>query len=43
MFAGQRVLIQPESGDLLVSALENYVASKKEIAPEIDGRILILR
>jgi len=43
MFADQRVLTPPESGNLLVSALENDVASKKAIAPEIDGRISILR
>jgi 2',3'-cyclic-nucleotide 2'-phosphodiesterase (5'-nucleotidase family) len=43
MFAGQRVLVDPESGDLLISALEKYIASRKEIAPQIDGRITIVR
>jgi 5'-nucleotidase len=43
MFAGQRVIVGPESGNLLVSALEKHVADKREVAPEIDGRITILR
>jgi hypothetical protein len=41
MFAGQRVLIGPESGDLIATALEKYVAAKHEIAPVIEGRIVI--
>ena len=41
MFAGQRVLIGPESGDLLVSALEKYITEKKEIAPAVERRIVI--
>jgi 5'-nucleotidase len=43
MFAGQRVLIDPASGATVLSALETYVAAKKEIAPQIDGRIAIAR
>jgi 2',3'-cyclic-nucleotide 2'-phosphodiesterase (5'-nucleotidase family) len=43
MFAGQRVLIDPASGATVLSALETYVAAKKEIAPQIDGRIAIVR
>ena len=43
MFAGQRVLIDPASGPTVLSALETYVAAKKEIAPQIDGRIAIVR
>ena len=43
MFAGQRVLIDPASGATVLSALETYVAAKKEIAPEVDGRIAIVR
>jgi len=42
-FVGQRVLIGPESGDLLVTALERYVAQHKPIAPRTDGRITISR
>jgi 2',3'-cyclic-nucleotide 2'-phosphodiesterase (5'-nucleotidase family) len=43
MFAGQRVLTPPESGELMVSVLEKYVATMREIAPRIDGRITIAR
>jgi hypothetical protein len=43
MFAGGKVLIGPETGSLMVSALEKYVAANGEIAPEIDGRIAIVR
>jgi 5'-nucleotidase len=43
MFAGQRVLIDPASGTTVLSALETYVAAKKEIAPQVDGRIAIVR
>ena len=41
MFAGQRVLIAPESGDLLVSAFEKFVKQKQEITQQTDGRITI--
>jgi len=30
-----------EAGDLIVAALEKYVAAKKEVVPKIEGRILI--
>lgn len=43
MFAGQRVLIGPETGNLLVDALEKYITSRRDIAPEIDRRITIVR
>jgi len=43
MFAGAKVLIGPEAGNLMVSALEQYVAAKAEIAPAIEGRITIVR
>jgi len=39
MFANQRVLIGPEAGTLIVSALEKYVGSRREIAPQLEGRI----
>jgi len=41
MFPGQRVLIGPEAGDLIVTALEKYVVAKKEVAPKVEGRIVI--
>jgi 2',3'-cyclic-nucleotide 2'-phosphodiesterase (5'-nucleotidase family) len=40
MFAGQRVLIEPDSGTLLVTALEKHI-SGQEVAPSVDGRILM--
>jgi len=39
MFVGQRVLIDAQSGDLVVTALEKYIAAKREVAPGIEGRI----
>jgi 5'-nucleotidase / UDP-sugar diphosphatase len=41
MFAGQKVLVTPETGNLLVGALEKYVAAKREITQQIDGRMII--
>ncbi len=41
MFAGQRVLVGPEAGNLIVSALEKAVVAQREIAPQVDGRITI--
>ena len=43
MFAGGKVLIGPETGNLMVSALEKYVTAKGEIAPEIEGRVTVAR
>jgi 2',3'-cyclic-nucleotide 2'-phosphodiesterase (5'-nucleotidase family) len=40
MFAGQKVLVGPESGDLLATALEHYVADHHEVAPSVEGRIV---
>jgi 5'-nucleotidase len=41
MFAGQRVLVGPEAGSLIITALEKYVAAKREIAARVDGRITL--
>jgi 5'-nucleotidase len=41
MLGGGKVLVGPETGNLMVTALEKYVAAKGEIAPEIDGRIVV--
>jgi len=41
MFPGGQVLIAPESGNLLVAAMERYVAARKEIAPRVEGRITV--
>jgi len=43
MFAKQPVLIGPEAGDLIVTALEQYLTAQREIAPTADGRITIVR
>jgi 5'-nucleotidase len=43
MFLGQRVLVGPEAGPLVATALEKYVAARGEISPTIDGRITIAR
>ena len=39
--ACSRVLIAPESGDLLVTAFEKFVKQKQEITQPTDGRITI--
>jgi 5'-nucleotidase len=41
MFAGQRVLVGPEAGDLVPAALEKAVAAAKTITPHVEGRIVI--
>ena len=43
MFAKQPVLIGPQAGDLIVTALEQYLTEKRDIAPMVDGRIMIVR
>jgi 2',3'-cyclic-nucleotide 2'-phosphodiesterase (5'-nucleotidase family) len=41
MFADQRVLIGPEAGTLISAALEKYVAGRREITQQIEGRITV--
>lgn len=41
MFAGEKVLVSPETGPLLVTALEHYVAQQKRVSPAIEGRIVV--
>jgi 2',3'-cyclic-nucleotide 2'-phosphodiesterase (5'-nucleotidase family) len=43
MFAGAEVLVSPESGNLIVTALEKYIADKGEVSPGLEGRITIAR
>jgi 2',3'-cyclic-nucleotide 2'-phosphodiesterase (5'-nucleotidase family) len=43
MFAGKDVLIDPESGDLIVTALEDYIVANTPLAPRVEGRINIVR
>ena len=40
---GQRVLVGPEAGPLIVTALEHYVTAHRPVAPKIEGRITIVR
>ena len=41
MFVGQPVRVGPEGGNLISTALEQYVAARHEVAPAVDGRITI--
>lgn len=43
MFRNQTVLVGPEAGDLVVGALEKYLAARKDVAPAIDNRTTIVR
>jgi 5'-nucleotidase len=39
MFKGQKVLVGAEAGPTMAAALERYVADRREVAPEVEGRI----
>ena len=41
MFTGQKVLVDAQSGDLIVTALEKYVAARGTVSPKVEGRIVI--
>jgi 5'-nucleotidase len=43
MFAGQKVVVGPESGPLMAIALENYLAKTPNVAPAVEGRIRVGR
>ncbi len=43
MFVNQQVLIGPEAGDLIVTALEKSLAERGDVSPAVDGRIAIVR
>ena len=43
MFKGQKVLVGPEAGPTMAAALERYIAERREIAPEVEGRIVIAK
>jgi 2',3'-cyclic-nucleotide 2'-phosphodiesterase (5'-nucleotidase family) len=43
MFVGKQVLIDAQSGDLVVTALEKYISAKRDVAPAIEGRVTITR
>jgi 5'-nucleotidase / UDP-sugar diphosphatase len=41
MFADQHILIGPEAGTMISTALEKYVAGKRELTQETEGRIIL--
>jgi len=41
MFANQRMLIGPEAADLIVTALEHYLAAAQQVSPKVEGRITV--
>jgi 2',3'-cyclic-nucleotide 2'-phosphodiesterase (5'-nucleotidase family) len=41
MFKGQKIMVGPESGPLMATALENYVAERRDVSPAVEGRIVI--
>jgi len=43
MFAGQKMLISPEAGDLMLGVMEQYVGAHPNLAPALDGRIKLMR
>ena len=43
MFPGQKVLVDAQSGDLVVLAVEKYVAKRGTISPAPEARVLITR
>jgi hypothetical protein len=43
MFSTERVLIGSDSGRLVVTALEKYIAGRGAVAPAVEGRIVISR
>ena len=43
MLPGARALVTPAAGELVVGVVERYVASKKRVAPKVEGRITIIQ
>jgi 5'-nucleotidase / UDP-sugar diphosphatase len=41
MLSAGEVLVSPEAGNLIVGALERYIAARGTIAPRVNGRIVI--
>jgi 2',3'-cyclic-nucleotide 2'-phosphodiesterase (5'-nucleotidase family) len=41
MFANGEVLVAPEAGNLIVTAMAKYLSAKKEISPVVEGRITV--
>ena len=43
MFAGRNVLVSPETGDLMLGVIEQYVRAHPNLSPTVDGRIRLMR
>jgi len=43
MFVGTKALIDPEGGDLMVTALEDYIVAHTPLSPRVEGRITVIR
>ena len=43
VFVGKPLLVGPESGPLLTTALEKYVAARGQVTPRVEGRITVVR
>ena len=43
MFPGQKVLVDAQAGDLVVLALEKYIAKRGTVSPAVEGRVVISR
>jgi len=43
MLVGAKALIDPQVGDLVVTAVEKYVAARRTVAPAIEGRTILIR
>jgi 5'-nucleotidase / UDP-sugar diphosphatase len=41
VFTTQKVLLSPETGPLIVNALEKYIAARRTVSPAKEGRIRI--
>lgn len=41
MFPRQHVIIEPESGPLVATALEKYISARGSVSPSIEGQITI--
>src|SRR5205085_478245 len=41
MFPGGEVLVAPEAGNLIVTAMTKYLSAKTEISPIVEGRITV--
>jgi hypothetical protein len=41
MFTGQPIKVGPETGTMISTALDKFVAARHDIAPAADGRIIL--